>query len=170
MASTFFGLNIGLSGLYAYQASINTTSHNIANAETTGYSRQTVVTSAGEAMRVYSSYGMAGTGVDIVDIIQQRNAYYDVKYRNSAALYGEYTTKNEYMSQIQNYFNEVNDGGFTDSYNDFFKSLNTLNNDPSSLDVRTTVANNAASLSEYMNYMYTSMLTVQEDANFKLKI
>ncbi|WP_455718273.1 flagellar hook-associated protein FlgK [Anaerosporobacter sp.] len=169
MASTFFGLNIGLSGLYAYQASINTTSHNIANAETTGYSRQTVVTSAGEAMRVYSSYGMAGTGVDIVDIIQQRNAYYDVKYRNSAALYGEYTTKNEYMSQIQNYFNEVNDGGFTDSYNDFFKSLNTLNNDPSSLDVRTTVANNAASLSEYMNYMYTSMQTVQEDANFQIK-
>jgi flagellar hook-associated protein 1 len=169
MASTFFGLNIGLSGLYAYQASINTTAHNISNAETKGYSRQSVVTSAGEAMRVYSSYGMAGTGVDIVDIIQQRNAYYDVKYRNSSALYGEYTTKNEYMLQIQNYFNEVDDGGFTDSYNSFFKSMNTLFGDPSSMDIRTTVTNNAASLSEYMNYMYTSMQTVQEDANFQIK-
>lgn len=169
MASTFFGLNIGLSGLYAYQASINTTAHNISNAETKGYTRQSVVTSAGEAMRVYSSYGMAGTGVDIVDIIQQRNAYYDVKYRNSSALYGEYTTKNEYMLQIQNYFNEVDDGGFTDSYNSFFKSLNTLYDDPSSMDVRTTVANNASSLSEYMNYMYTSMQTIQEDANFQIK-
>ena len=169
MASTFFGLNIGLSGLYAYQASINTTAHNISNAETTGYSRQKVVTSAGEAMRVYSSYGMAGTGVNIADIIQQRNAYYDVKYRNSAALYGEYSTKNDYMLQVQNYFNEVDEGGFTDSYNSLFSALKTLFDDPSSMDIRTTVANNADSLSEYMNYMYTSMQTIQEDANFQIK-
>lgn len=169
MASTFFGLNIGLSGLYAYQASINTTAHNISNAETTGYSRQKVVTSAGEAMRVYSSYGMAGTGVNIADIIQQRNAYYDVKYRNSAALYGEYSTKNDYMFQVQNYFNEVDEGGFTDSYNSLFSALKTLFDDPSSMDIRTTVANNADSLSEYMNYMYTSMQTIQEDANFQIK-
>lgn len=169
MASTFFGLNIGLSGLYAYQASINTTAHNISNAETVGYSRQKVVTSAGEAMRVYSSYGMAGTGVNIADIIQQRNAYYDVKYRNSAALYGEYSTKNDYMLQVQNYFNEVDEGGFTDSYNSLFSALKTLFDDPSSMDIRTTVANNADSLSEYMNYMYTSMQTIQEDANFQIK-
>lgn len=169
MASTFFGLNIGLSGLYAYQASINTTAHNISNAETTGYSRQKVITSAGEAMRVYSSYGMAGTGVNIADIIQQRNAYYDVKYRNSAALYGEYSTKNDYMLQVQNYFNEVDEGGFTDSYNSLFSALKTLFDDPSSMDIRTTVANNADSLSEYMNYMYTSMQTIQEDANFQIK-
>lgn len=169
MASTFFGLNIGLSGLYAYQASLNTTAHNISNAETTGYTRQKVVTSAGEAMRVYSSYGMAGTGVDIVDIIQQRNAYYDVKYRNSAALYGEYSTKNDYMLQVQNYFNEVDGGGFTDSYNNLFSALNTLFDDPSSMDIRTTVANNADTLSEYMNYMYRSMQTIQEDNNFQIK-
>lgn len=169
MASTFFGLNIGLSGLYAYQASINTTAHNISNAETIGYSRQKVVTSAGEAMRVYSSYGMAGTGVNIADIIQQRNAYYDVKYRNSAALYGEYSTKSDYMLQVQNYFNEVDEGGFTDSYNSLFSALKTLFDDPSSMDIRTTVANNADSLSEYMNYMYTSMQTIQEDANFQIK-
>lgn len=169
MASTFFGLNIGLSGLYAYQASINTTAHNISNAETTGYTRQKVLTSAGEAMRVYSSYGMAGTGVDIVDIIQQRNAYYDVKYRNSAALYGEYSTKNDYMSQVQNYFNEVDGGGFTDSYNNLFSALKTLFDDPSSMEVRTTVGNNADTLSEYMNYMYKSMQTIQEDNNFQIK-
>ena len=169
MASTFFGLNIGLSGLYAYQASINTTAHNISNAETVGYSRQKVVTSAGEAMRVYSSYGMAGTGVNIADIIQQRNAYYDVKYRNSAALYGEYSTKNDYMLQVQNYFNEVDGGGFTDSYNNLFSALNTLFDDPSSMDIRTTVANNADTLSEYMNYMYRSMQTIQEDTNFQIK-
>lgn len=169
MASTFYGLNIGLSGLYAYQASINTTAHNISNAETKGFSRQTVVTTAGEALRVYSSYGMQGSGVDIADIVQQRSAYYDVKYRNSSALYGEYASKNDSMLQIQNYFNEVEDGGFTTTYDNFFKSLNQLHTDPSNSDIRTMVANNASGLSEYMNYMYMSMQTLQEDTNFQIK-
>jgi len=38
MPSTFFGLSIGNSGLYASQAGLNTTAHNIANIETEGFS------------------------------------------------------------------------------------------------------------------------------------
>ena len=40
MPSTFFGLNIASSGLSAYQVALNTTANNIANVQTTGYSRQ----------------------------------------------------------------------------------------------------------------------------------
>ena len=51
MASTFFGLNISKTGLSAYQASINTTAHNISNATTDGYSRQVVKKQAAAALR-----------------------------------------------------------------------------------------------------------------------
>ncbi|WP_167956059.1 flagellar hook-associated protein FlgK [Anaerosporobacter faecicola] len=169
MASTFFGLNIGLSGLYAYQASINTTAHNISNAETEGYTRQSLITQASDPLRVYSSYGMVGTGVDIVDIIQQRDAYYDTKYRNASSLYGEYATKNDYMGQIQNYFNETNDSGFTDCYNNLFTSLKTLYDDPTDNDKRVSVSNNAQAFTEFLNNMYNSMKIIQNDANFQIK-
>ncbi|MCR5153439.1 MAG: flagellar basal body protein, partial [Lachnospiraceae bacterium] len=42
MPSTFFGLNIGTTGLFAAKTGLNTTSHNIANIETKGYTRQSV--------------------------------------------------------------------------------------------------------------------------------
>ena len=43
-------LNIGVSGLNAAQAQLNTTSHNITNAGTTGYHRQTVSQGAREPL------------------------------------------------------------------------------------------------------------------------
>ena len=41
--STFMGLETSLRGLLAQQQALDVTSHNIANASTTGYSRQTAV-------------------------------------------------------------------------------------------------------------------------------
>ncbi len=116
MPSTFFGLTIGKSGIYAANAGINTTAHNISNAETEGYSRQQVKQEASSALRVYSSYGMAGTGVDVKDIVQVRDEYYDLKYLKNSTLLGEYDTKNSYMTQIESYFNELRLDGFTTTY------------------------------------------------------
>ena len=46
MASIFNTLSIGYSGLNAAQIGVDTTSHNITNAEAEGYTRQRVVTAA----------------------------------------------------------------------------------------------------------------------------
>ena len=75
MPSTFFGLNIGKSGLYTYQAALNTTYHNISNIETKGYCRQIINQQAGVPLRVNNTYGMVGSGVDVISITQERNAY-----------------------------------------------------------------------------------------------
>ena len=66
MASLFNTLNIGYSGLSVAQAGVSTTSHNIANAETEGYTRQRVVTAA--ATPVTSISGQVGNGATITDI------------------------------------------------------------------------------------------------------
>ena len=63
MASTFSGLTIAYTGLQTYQAATNTTAHNISNVKTDGYSRQKLDITAADALRVYSSYGCVGQGV-----------------------------------------------------------------------------------------------------------
>ena len=68
MPSTFFGLNIAASGLRAANAALNTTANNIANANTDEYSRQKVDQRASDALRVFTSYGCAGAGVDTIAI------------------------------------------------------------------------------------------------------
>ena len=80
MPSQFFGLNIGASGLAAFQASINTTANNIANVNTAGYSRQETTLEATSPLRVYAKYGSTGTGVAVTEIKQKRDIYYDTKY------------------------------------------------------------------------------------------
>jgi len=83
MPSTFFGLSIASTGLNAYQNKVNTTTNNISNAKTPGYSRQVVNLSQEEAIRTWQKYGTAGTGVSTDSITQVRDQYYDEKYWNN---------------------------------------------------------------------------------------
>lgn len=71
MSSQFFGLNIGMNALSAYQAAITTTAHNISNVQTEGYSRQTTKLEASPAIRVYASYGSTGSGVWVTKLLQK---------------------------------------------------------------------------------------------------
>lgn len=169
MPSTFFGLNIGTSGLYTYQAALNTTSHNISNTETEGYTRQVLNQKAANAIRVNSSYGMVGTGVTATSITQVRDAYYDLKYRKNNAVYGEYSAKQYYTTEIENYFNEVSLKGFTTSYNSLYDSMQELTKNPSSGTTRTQLVNYAKNLTEYFNGMANSLTSIQEECNFEIK-
>lgn len=169
MANTFFGLSIAKSGLYAYQAAITTTAHNASNVQTEGYTRQRTVRSASQAISVSSSYGMQGTGVDVTDIKQLRDEYYDTKYWNNSAILGNYDTKSDYLMVIQNYYSEVGKDGTTASLNSFFNSLTALQTTPSDGTKRTQVAQNGQSLAEYFQYLYNGMKSVQKDINEDIK-
>lgn len=169
MPSTFFGLSIGTSGLYAYQASINTTGHNISNVDTKGYSRQTTEQSASQAISVSSRYGMCGTGVDVTGITQERNVYYDEKYWKNSAVYGEYSSKEYYMTNITNYINEENSEGMSKYFSNFYTSLSSLSDSAGDGTVRNQVINNASSFATYVNSLYKDLQGLQEEANFDIK-
>lgn len=169
MPSTFFGLNIGKTGLYAYQAALDTTAHNISNAETEGYTRQVMGLKAAKAIKLNSSYGMAGAGVDVTGVKQLRDEYYDLKYRKNNTVFGEYSTKAHYMTALQNYFNEVTLAGFTTTFNSLHDSMQELAKNASSLTVRNQVINYGKSLTEYFNSLSKNLKSLQEDCNFEIK-
>ena len=169
MPNTFFGLDIGRSGLFTAQGGLNTTAHNIANVETEGYTRQTLKLKAGNALRANGRHGMIGTGVDVVELTQTRSDYYDEKYRNNNSIYGGYSTKANYMSQIQSYLNEIQLEGFTTTFDKMHDTIQELEKDPANLTVRTQVTNVAQSFCEYFNSLFTNLQAVQEDCNFEIK-
>ena len=168
MPSTFFGLSIGRTGLYASQAGLTTTAHNIANTETEGYTRQVVNQQANKALRVNSSYGMAGTGVGVTGIVQARDEYYDMKYRTNSTISGTYSTKAYYMTEIENYFNEIKLEGFTTTYDKMYDSIQELSKNPSDISVRTQVTNLSQGLCDYFNSLSTSLKSIQENCNTEL--
>ena len=169
MGSSFFGLDIAISGLYASQASLNTTAHNIANAERDGYCKQYVTTKPGTPLRSYSTYGMVGTGVEATDILQNRNQYYDVKYWDSSSLNGKYEAKSEYLNNMETYFNEIKGNGFTETFDELFNTISALETDPSNLERRTQLLKVSETFGVYFNYLSDNLKSIQTDINFQIK-
>lgn len=172
MPSQFFGLNIAYKGLLASNASLNTTYNNISNEQTEGYSRQQAVQQASPAIRVFQTYGCAGSGVDTVSIERIRNEFYDRKYWNANTSYGEYNMKQYYMAQMETYFKDDSTTmpGFKTIFDEFaVKGLQAVLTNPSSADTKTQFIGYAESLTTYFNGMAGNLETMQKDANDEIK-
>lgn len=169
MPNTFLGLTIGSSGLYASNAAINTVAHNVANINTKGYSRQYVSQEASFGIRVYATYGTVGTGVKINNVEQVRSEYYDARYRYNNSYYGMYSTLEEYSTLVEDYLDEFSKDGFITEYNNFFNTINSLMNDPSSQVNRNQFVNYASSICQYFNNLSTNLENTQLDINLEVK-
>ncbi|MGN0318268.1 MAG: flagellar hook-associated protein FlgK [Lachnospira sp.] len=169
MASTFFGLTIAYTGLQASQAAINVTSHNLANINTKGYSREAASTQADRALRTYASYGTIGSGVIVTEITQKRDSYYDDKYRNNETNYGEYEVKENYMAQIESYLNEFVLDGYSEEYINFFSAVNQVMLTPEDESAKNQLINNALSMTDYFNTLGSNLRDIQVDANNEIK-
>lgn len=172
MASQFFGLNIAYTGLLASNASLNTTSNNIANVHTDGFSRQQVVRQASEAIRVFQTYGSAGAGVDTLAIERVRDDFYDTKYWNNHQKVGEYGVKEYYMKQIETYFK---DDGIASGFKTIFDKMmvggiQELMKDPSSDSAKAQFVGTASALTEYFRNLSGNMQALQRDVNKEIKL
>lgn len=167
MPSTFFGLTIAGSGVSSYQTAINTTANNISNETTKGYTRQEALMSAAAALRVNQKYGSAGAGVEVTEIKQQRDTYFDLKYWANNSKLGEFSTKTSYLDQIQTYFlDDDSMTGFSTIFGDMFNNLDALKGDgASSLTTRNNYINSAQKLAEYFNSVSQQLSSLQAEVN-----
>ena len=172
MPSQFFGLNTAYKGLLASNAALNTTSNNISNVQTVGYSRQQVIQQASDAIRVFQTYGCAGAGVDTIAIERIRNEFYDNKYWTANTSLGEYNIKEYYMAQLETYF--ADDGtntGFKTIFDQFtVTGLQAVLKDPSSTSAKSQFIGYAGSLTDYFNGMAGNLQHVQKDVNQEIKL
>ena len=172
MPSQFFGLNIAYTGLLASNAAMNTTSNNIANVQTEGYSRQQVTQQASNALRVFQTYGCAGAGVETLAIERVRDEFYDGRFWDNNAQLGEYDMKQYYMQQLETYFD---DDGKSTGFKTIFDQLmvtgmQALLKDPSSDTAKSQFVGYAGALTEYFNGMAGNLEKVQKDINQEIKL
>ncbi len=122
-------LGIGTSALQAFQRALNTTGHNIANANTPGYSRQRVdlVSSTPQ----YTGYGYVGTGVRTESVQRFYDAFVDNQVRSYTASTTEFQTLHNYATQIDNVLADP-DAGLSTAMARFYSAVQDLSNDPAS--------------------------------------
>ena len=171
MPSTFFGLNTAYTGLLAANAAQNTTANNIANADTLGYSRQKVTQQAANALRVFQTYGCAGAGVETLAIEQIRDEFYDMRFWNNNAKVGEYGQKQQYMTMLEDYFD---DSAVSPGFKTFFDrmmitGLEELLKNPGDATTKSQFVGYASALADYFNNLAGNLENLQKDLNQELK-
>lgn len=170
MPSTFFGLNIAGSGLRAANAALNTTSNNIANAETKGYSRQAVEQQAANALRVFTTYGTAGAGVDTIAIERIRDQFYDNKYRTNQTYLGEQEQKNYYNSLVETYLTDDGKSGFNTLFSNMQAALQSVLTASGTTETKTTYIASVKQLTDYFNNLAGNLEKEQSDINSEIKL
>lgn len=176
MSSTFGMFETAKSGLSAARQNLNITGQNIANANTDGYTRQRLITSAIDPAA--STYLVSqvdtsnvGKGVEVLGVRQIRSAYLDNQYRdfNSDYSYSEYRTQS--LTYLEGLFNESDtDSGLTTAIENFYSALNTLTEDTSSEEYRTNVQQQALALTESFNIVYKEMNDLWDDQNYSISM
>ncbi len=136
-------LSIGKSGLFAAQAGLSTTGHNIANANVAGYSRQVVVQSTASAQDY--GYGFVGSGTQVAQIKRYSDAFLDSQVRNAQA---SKSSLDSYYSQIAQIDNLLADpsAGLSPALQDFFKGVQDVASNPASIPSRQALLSAADSL------------------------
>lgn len=164
-------LHSASSGMSASQTAIQTTSHNITNLNTPGYTRQRVEQTANRPfsqpglMSGSLGAGQLGTGVQVTDITRIRNSFYDFQYRNESHTYGDISLKYNYYENMEIAFNEPSDNAISSSLNNFFNGWNELSKDPSSAGVKNVVIENARYLANNINKVNEKIGSLEDDLN-----
>lgn len=128
MRSTFSGLNTMVRGVFSNQLSLDTVGHNITNASTEGYSRQSVNLAATRGQNVSSLYGdvIVGTGVDSVSIQRARNIYADKQFWSETSQQQYYKTCQTNYDKVEAIFNDSDKTGILNSMEEFYKAWQDL--------------------------------------------
>lgn len=163
------GVEIGRRALQAQQAAINTTGHNIANANTPGFSRRQV----NLENAVSAVHGSIGSGADVASVVRARNQFVDAQSRVQQQVLGHWEALERALGGIEALFNETagagsseagtvfnesSGAGLTGSLSRFWNAWQDLGNTPESGAARAAVRQEGEYLATTMNQLYAQLV------------
>jgi len=157
--------NTAVSGLISYKTAITTTSNNITNVNTDGYSRQRTLleTRPGEV----TAAGSIGTGVDVAEV-QRISSQFDVELINQyQSSFSRLETLGDLASRIDDVVADP-DSNLTPALDDFFSSVNDVTNDPTSISPRQVMLGQGEVLVERFNFLAGQMNQLDQEVDSRL--
>ena len=156
---------IALSGLRASQTSLSTTSHNIVNVDTEGYSRQ----KTGLGTRTPQSYGgsFIGQGVDVESIARVSNQYVVDQLRLDIASYSSFDSYYEYAVRVDQLLGD-DSTAITPSLQSFFDAVEDVTNNPALIPSRQVLISSGEALANRFNAVYEQVYQTNETLNIEL--
>ncbi|MES2745423.1 MAG: flagellar hook-associated protein FlgK, partial [Bdellovibrionota bacterium] len=167
MASGLFHtLNIGSESLFASRQGVDTAGHNIANAQTEGFSRQRVNL---ETRAPTETRGVViGNGVFAKNITRAHDQFLEKQINDTNQESGQSTARLETMKPLEAIYSPELGNNISGEIDKFFNSLQDLSNFPEELPVRTSVKENAQSVINAFKHIDENLKVQRDDINSRL--
>src|ERR1700742_2066942 len=159
-------LNISLQSMLVEQGAIETTSNNIANANTPGYARQRPDIAELSPIQIGSL--TFGSGVQLQSVTSLRDSVLDLRVNQETQTQGALTSFLAGGTQIQQLFNQAGGSGLQSQLTAFFNSLSALAANPSDVNTREGVLTAAQSLASGFNQTSASLTTLQQNTDLSV--
>ena len=160
MAGISHIFNIARSGIHASQQGLATTSHNITNINTKGYSRQEVVLESARPAE-----GSIGSGVRIGAIRQTVDSFLENQLTAINKDLGFIAARNNFLVQTDGIFTETDNSGLSFSLTEFFNAAREVATNPESAIQRTVLLAKGESLANQFVTMAQGLKQVRLDAD-----
>ena len=159
-------LSTARSALVTHQTAISVISHNIANAETDGYSRQRAEIAPG--MPVPIPEGMLGTGVQVRDVSRLRDGLLDIGYRQSNSKAGYWQRRAAVLSQVEALHGDPVTG-LSSELDAFWDAWGDLANDPSNPAVRVILRKTGQAVVDQFHRLAGGIDRIEDTTGAQLK-
>ena len=175
MGSTFSGFEISKRGLNAHQTALNTTGHNISNADDKNYARQRVKMQSADPIYAPSFNraavpGQLGQGVEVAQIQRVRDSFYDDQILASENSKSNWEARHLYLSQMENIFNEPSDNTLRSLMDKFWASWQELANFPSDMAHREVVLERGKALRMRIHDTHEKLMRLRLRANQEIQV
>lgn len=175
MTSTFHSIETAKRSLFTQTTALSTTGHNVANANTEGYSRQKVNMQASIPMEPFAflhstTPGQLGTGVEFDSITRVREKFLDDQYRNENTNFGSWSIQRDTLEKLEAIVNEPSNTGFRTVMDNFYKSWSDLSKNPEDVTARRIVKETTLALTDAMNQISRQLDALSQDLDSNIAV
>lgn len=165
--SSIASLGRMVSGLNASQRGLQTTSHNITNANTPGYIRQQLLQHESQYLNIggQGQLHQVGIGVTMTEIRQIRDEFADRRFRTESSVLSYYQTKKEAISEMEIIFGEPHGEALSKTVNDFWSQTQKLATNPAGIEERMAFIQSADVFVKQANLIQEQLTDYQNNLN-----
>lgn len=164
--SIFGALHVLKDGLFVQQAGIGVTSHNIANVNTPGFSKQKPVIETMDAQQIGGIY--FGRGARLTTITKSYDRFLNNNIILETTVLGKWEAQETYMLQAETIFNESNEIGLNAKLNEFWNAWQDLADHPEGVPERAILQSIGQSIGLTFRTIVADLESIRSDANTRL--
>jgi flagellar hook-associated protein FlgK len=165
--SDFAGLRIALSSLYAQRRGLEITGHNVANANTEGYSRQRVDLQALAPPTngaFFATWEGSGQGVQVSQFVRFRDTFLEVRAALEHGAEAHLSTVRHALDQLEQLFDEPGDLGIQRSMSELWSGFDDVANHPGDDASRQQLLERVGTLATTINHAANQITSMRDGA------